>query len=216
MIRILVVDDQAIVRQGLRSMLEAEVDLRVVGEADSGQQALRLVRELTPDIVLLDVRMPEMDGLAALEQIKAAVPRTSVIMVTLYDNPEYLFRAVALGAAGYVLKDASRAELLRAVRVTAEGGATIAPSLMPQLLREVARLSQGSPAARPAAETEMLSPRELEVLRLMAEGFTNQEIAERLIVSATTVKTHVQNILDKLGASDRTQAAVRAVRSGLI
>ncbi|NLG28004.1 MAG: response regulator transcription factor, partial [Chloroflexi bacterium] len=150
MIRILVVDDQAIVRQGLRSMLEAEVDIRVVGEADSGQQALRLVRELTPDIVLLDVRMPGMDGLAALEQVKAAVPRTSVIMVTLYDTPEYLFRAVALGAAGYVLKDASRAELL--------------------------------------------SPRELEVLRLMAEGFTNQEIAERLIVSATTVKTHVQNI----------------------
>jgi DNA-binding NarL/FixJ family response regulator len=216
MIRVLVVDDQAIVRQGLRAMLQVEVDIAVVGEAESGQQALKLVRELTPDIVLMDVRMPGMDGLATLEQLKGAARKTSVIMVTLYDEPEYLFRAVALGAAGYVLKDSSRAELLRAIRVTAEGGAIIAPSMMPQLLREVARL--GYPLATGAAQelTDKLSHRETEVLRLIAEGLTNQEIAERLIVSPTTIKSHVQNILQKLGASDRTQAAVYAVRSGLI
>lgn len=216
MIRVLIVDDQAIVRQGLRAMLQAEPDLTVVGEAEGGEQALGLVRALAPDIVLMDVRMPGMDGLAALEQIKSCAPRVSVIMVTLYDNPEYLFRAVALGAAGYVLKDASRAELLRAVRVTAEGGAIVAPSLMPQLLREVAHPSRSLAACAGLPAHDALSPRELEVLRLMAEGLTNQEIAERLILSPTTIKSHVQSIMDKLGASDRTQAAVRAVRSGLI
>jgi DNA-binding NarL/FixJ family response regulator len=216
MIRVLVVDDQAIVRQGLRAMLQTEADLTVVGEAESGQQALKLARELAPDVVLMDVRMPGMDGLSALEQVKSAVPGTSVIMVTLYDNPEYLFRAVALGAAGYVLKDSSRAELVRAIRVTAEGGAIISPSLMPQLLREVGRLGYAAPAGPGPGPADRLSPREVEVLKLIAEGLTNQEIADRLIVSPTTVKSHVQNILQKLGASDRTQAAVSAVRSGLI
>ncbi len=216
MIRVLIVDDQAIVRQGLRAMLQAEPDLNVVGEANGGEQALRLVRELTPDIVLMDVRMPGMDGLAALEQVKTIAPRVSVIMVTLYDSSEYLFRAVSLGAAGYVLKDASRAELLRAVRVTAEGGGIVAPSLMPQLLREIAHPSRTLGGATGAPLAEALSPRELEVLRLIADGLTNQEIADRLILSPTTIKTHVQNIMDKLGASDRTQAAVRAVRGGLI
>ena len=216
MIRVVIVDDQAIVRQGLRAMLEAEADIAVVGEAEGGQQALKLVRELTPDIVLMDVRMPGMDGLTALEQVKNSVPKTSVIMVTLYDNPEYLFRAVALGAAGYVLKDSSRAELLRAIRVTLEGGAIIAPALMPQLLREVGRLKYPLVNNPAPALADKLSPRETEVLKLIAEGLTNQEIADKLIVSPTTIKTHVQNILQKLDASDRTQAAVCAVRSGLI
>lgn len=216
MINILLVDDQAIIREGLRAMLSLEPDMRVVGEAENGQQALRLVRELSPDIVLMDVRMPGMDGLTALEQLKAFSPRSSVIMLTLYADSDYLLRAVSAGAAGYILKDASREELVRAVRVTAEGGAIIAPSMLPQLLRQMERIVRFPSSTPTCALVEKLSARELEVLRLVAEGCTNQDIATRLIVSPTTVKTHVQNILQKLGVSDRTQAAVFAVRSGLI
>lgn len=212
MIRILLVDDQSIVREGLRAMLSLEPDMLVVGEARDGSQAVRLVKELSPDIVLMDVRMPGMDGLTALEQLKAVAPKSSVIMLTLYDDPNYLLRAVSAGAAGYILKDVSREELVRAVRVTAEGGAIIAPSMLPSLLRQIERTL----AAPGPMSVEKLSARELEVLRLIAEGYTNQEIAEKLILSPTTVKTHVQNILQKLGVSDRTQAAVYAVRCGLI
>jgi len=216
-ISILVVDDQTIVREGLRSMLALEPDLKVVGEAENGEQAVRLVLRWVPQVVLMDVRMPGMDGLTALERIKSVSPRTSVIMVTLYDDPDYLLRAIAAGAAGYVLKDASREELVRAVRITAEGGAIIAPSMLPQLLRQVGQMMSALTPAIPACTPiEKLSDRELEVLRLVAEGCTNQEIAEKLIVSPTTIKTHVQNILQKLGVSDRTQAAVYAVRCGLI
>ena len=217
MISILVVDDQTIVREGLRSMLALEPDLKVVGEAENGEQAVRLVLRWVPQVVLMDVRMPGMDGLTALERIKSVSPRTSVIMVTLYDDPDYLLRAIAAGAAGYVLKDASREELVRAVRITAEGGAIIAPSMLPQLLRQVGQMMSALTPAIPACmPIEKLSDRELEVLRLVAEGCTNQEIAEKLIVSPTTIKTHVQNILQKLGVSDRTQAAVYAVRCRLI
>jgi DNA-binding NarL/FixJ family response regulator len=155
-----------------------------------------------------------MDGLAALERIKSVAPRSSVIMVTLYDDTDYLMRAVSSGAAGYVLKDSTREELVRAVRITVEGGAVIAPSLLPQLLQKV-----GQMVAVPVDSCfliEPLSEREVQVLRLIAEGKTNQEIAETLILSPTTIKTHVQNILHKLGVSDRTQAAVYAVRCGLI
>jgi DNA-binding NarL/FixJ family response regulator len=162
------------------------------------------------------VRMPRMDGLAALGQIKEASPLSSVIMVTLYDDTDYLMRAVALGAAGYVLKDASRAALIEAVRLTADGGGIISPTLLPQMLREVGRLLERRERDSALGGEQALSPRELEVLGMVAEGLTNQGIAERLFLSPTTVKTHVQNILVKLGVSDRTQAAVRAVRSGLI
>ncbi len=214
MIRVLLVDDQAIVREGLRSMLSPEPDIVVVGEAGDGHEAVRLVVERSPHIVLMDVRMPGMDGLAALEAIKRVSSRTSVIMVTLYDDADYLMRAVSAGAAGYILKDASRDELVRAVRVTAEGGAIIAPSMLPQLLKRMSHLmAENAPSSPPRVR---LSEREIEVLRLMAEGLTNQEIAERLFLSPTTVKTHVQNILQKLDVSDRTQAAVCAVRYGLI
>lgn len=214
MIRVLLVDDQAIVREGLRSMLSPEPDIVVVGEAGDGHEAVRMVVERAPDIVLMDVRMPGMDGLAALEAIKRVSNRTSVIMVTLYDDPDYLMRAVSAGAAGYILKDASRDELVRAVRVTAEGGAIIAPNMLSQLLKRMSQLLVES--APPSPPKGGLSEREIEVLRLMAEGLTNQEIAERLFLSPTTVKTHVQNILHKLEVSDRTQAAVYAIRYGLI
>jgi DNA-binding NarL/FixJ family response regulator len=217
MISVLLVDDQTIVRQGLRSLLSLESDIVVVGEAADGRQAVELVQRLSPDIVLLDVRMPHMDGLQALRRIKAIAPQVSVIMVTLYDDPNYLLEAVSAGAAGYILKDATRQELIRAVRLIAEGGAIIAPTMMPDLLRQMERLmaSQGSPLLADALH-DALTEREIEVLRLIAEGCTNQQIAEMLIISPTTVKTHVQNILQKLNVSDRTQAAVYAVRSGLI
>lgn len=215
MIRVLLVDDQSIVREGIRSMLSLEPDIQVVGEAENGAQAVTQVRRLMPDIVLMDVRMPGMDGLTALARLKQFAPRTSVIMLTLYDNTDYLFQAISSGAAGYILKDASRDELVRAVRIIAEGGAIIAPSLMPELLRRMGQMRPSLAVSAPPL-VEKLSERELEVLRLVAEGQTNQEIAEKLILSPTTVKTHVQNILQKLGVSDRTQAAVYAVRYGLI
>ena len=217
MISVLLVDDQTIVRQGLRSLLSLESDIVVVGEAADGRQAVELAQRLSPDIVLLDVRMPHMDGLQALRRIKAIAPQVSVIMVTLYDDPNYLLEAVSAGAAGYILKDATRQELIRAVRLIAEGGAIIAPTMMPDLLRQMERLmaTQGSPLLADTLH-DTLTEREMEVLRLIAEGCTNQQIAEVLIISPTTVKTHVQNILQKLNVSDRTQAAVYAVRSGLI
>jgi DNA-binding NarL/FixJ family response regulator len=216
MISILIVDDQAVVRDGLRSMLRIEPDMSVIGEAADGQEAVELASALHPDVILLDVRMPGMDGLTTLPQLKARCPRSSVIMVTLYDDPDYLVAAVSAGAAGYVLKDATREELVRAVRITADGGAIIAPSMLPQLLRTMGRVMgslDGTPTCSPV---NVLSGREMEVLRLVAEGCTNQEIAARLILSPTTIKTHVQNILQKLEVSDRTQAAVLAVRCGLI
>ncbi len=217
MINVLLVDDQTIVRQGLRSLLSLESDIVVVGEAADGAQAVDMVQRLSPDIVLLDVRMPNMDGLEALRRIKRLAPKVSVIMVTLYDNPDYLLEAVAAGAAGYILKDASRQELIRAVRLIAEGGAIISSSMMPDLLRQVEQL-MSTRGIHVATESlaEKLTAREIEVLKLIAEGYTNQQIADLLIVSPTTVKTHVQNILEKLNVSDRTQAAVQAVRSGLI
>jgi len=196
-------------------MLSLEPDITIIGEAANGEQAIRLAQGLTPAVVLLDVRMPGMDGLAALERIKAVAPRSSVIMVTLYDDPDYLMRAVSAGAAGYVLKDSSREELVRAVRVTVEGGAVVAPSLLPQLLQKVGRMATTTAIDR-CLLVEPLSDRELQVLRLIAEGKTNQEIADILILSPTTIKTHVQNMLHKLGVSDRTQAAVYAVRCGMI
>ncbi|MHB1295275.1 MAG: response regulator transcription factor [Anaerolineae bacterium] len=210
----MLVDDQAVVRDGLRSMLSLEPDVRVVGEAEDGGQAIRRLPALLPDVVLMDVRMPGMDGLTALREVKRIAPRVSVIMVTLYDDPSYLLQAVMDGAAGYVLKDAGREDLVRAVRVTAEGGALVAPSMLPHLLRRIAETAE--PKAAQAGKTANLSERELEVLRLVAEGLTNQEIAQALIVSPTTIKSHVQNIIVKLGVSDRTQAAVQGVRQGLI
>lgn len=216
MIRIMLVDDQIIVREGLSAMLGVEDDIVVVGQAGGGAEALRLVPQMTPDVVLMDVRMPGMDGLTALDQLKSLYPTLSVIMVTLYDDPDYLYRAVSAGAAGYILKDASRAELLSAVRTVAAGGAIISPGMLRDLLSRISGLMDTSAASQPCAPELGLTRREVEVLGLMAEGLTNQEIADRIIVSPTTVKTHVQNILQKLGVSDRTQAAVYAVRCGLI
>lgn len=213
MIRIVLVDDQAIVREGLHAMLSLESDIQVIGEAASGQEALEIIPRLQPDIALLDVRMPDLDGLVTLERLKRIYPPVAVIMVTLYDDIDYLKRAVAAGAAGYILKDVSRDELVRAIRIVADGGSIIQPTMLRELLQHI---SQFHPRPSRSPIESPLTSRECEVLALIAEGKTNQEIAEILFVSPTTVKTHIQNILQKLHASDRTQAAVLAIRAGIL
>jgi len=222
-----------LVREGLRTMLSGEDGLRVVGEANDGREALTLCRDLRPDLILMDVRMPVMDGLEATRRIKQEMPQTSVVMVTMHENPDYLFEAIKAGAAGYVLKDAPGERLLGAVRRTLEGESPLNQELAMRLLvrlareeRDVssARRSEDAPAAsEPAntmpaakdpgaqAELESLTPREVEVLKLLSKGQTNPQIARNLLFSVSTVKAHVRSILSKLGVSDRTQAAVRAI-----
>jgi DNA-binding NarL/FixJ family response regulator len=250
--RILLADDHALIREGLRTMLSGEEGLEVVGEAHDGQQALQACRELRPDLVLMDVRMPEMDGLEATKRIKAEMPRTSVVMVTMHESPDYLLEAVRAGAAGYVLKDASGERLLGAVRRTLEGEFPLDEGLAMRLLTRLATeketptgkasaggapssssgdASAGAPAGASVGEPvgqsgglapdregglEGLTPREVEVLRLLSRGQTNPQIAQNLLYSVSTVKAHVRSILSKLGVSDRTQAAVRAIEAGMV
>jgi two-component system, NarL family, response regulator LiaR len=221
--RLLIADDHDLVRDGLRSMLEGEPDFEVVGEAQNGREAFQLCRCLRPDLVLMDVRMPEMDGLEATRAIKREHPEVGVLVVTMHDNPDYMFEAIKGGAAGYVLKDAPRDELIAAVRRALDGELPMDPDLVARLLRRLAdeaRESAGEPArnpTRPPFEPELsLTPRELEVLELLAQGQTNGGIARRLVVSTGTVRTHVKRVIAKLGVSDRTQAAVRAFELGIV
>ncbi len=220
--RLLIAEDYALVREGLRAMLSGEPDLEVVGEAKNGREAVEACRALNPDLVLMDVRMPEMDGLQATRAIKVAQPAVSVLMVTTHQDPDYLLEAVRAGAAGYVLKEVSRRELLESVRRVINGESTLDQGVAMRLL---ARLSEApAPPAEPNLATSdatrqklsvRLSDREIEALRLIAVGKTNREIAQELMVSLSTVKTYVQRIIKKLGVSDRTQAAVRAATLGI-
>ncbi|GAC1447534.1 MAG: response regulator transcription factor [Ktedonobacterales bacterium] len=210
--RLVIVDDHELARAGLRSMLAGAPGMSVVGEATNGNEALDLCRQLLPDLALIDVRMPGLNGLATTTAIKRENPAISVIIVTMYDNPEYVLEALKAGAAGYVLKDASRRELLTAVRRVLHGESILNSELATRLLQ---RVSHDAPYQVPAP-IEQLTLREREVLGLLAQGQTNREIAYRLIVSVGTVKIHVEHIIAKLGVSDRTQAAVRAVELGLI
>jgi DNA-binding NarL/FixJ family response regulator len=210
---VLIVDDHEVVRRGLRGMLSGERDLQVVGEAAEGGEALAVCRRERPDVVLMDVRMPGMDGLEATRVIKHEFATTSVLMVTMQEDPDYLYEAVQAGASGYLLKDASRTELLRAVRGVLAGEPLLSQKMAGQLLR---RLAAESGAGSSATTTEQLTPRELEVLRLVARGQTNREIGESLGLASGTVKVHVQHLIAKLGVSDRTQAAVRGVELGLV
>jgi DNA-binding NarL/FixJ family response regulator len=214
--RVLIADDHELARLGLRTMLEPEPDLEVVGEAATGQEAVALSRRLQPDIVLMDIRMPDLDGLAATNLIKRELPGTSILIVTLSEDPDYLLEALRVGAAGFVLKDAGRREVVAAVRQVLNGESPLDPKLAAHLLRRMASASKGGSAGGPAVPVSELTPRELEVLRLVAAGKTNAEIAQELFVSVGTVKVHVERIIDKLGVSDRTQAAVRAVELGYL
>ena len=227
--RLLIADDHVLVREGIRTLLTSEPDLKIIGEAVDGREALELCRELCPDLVLMDVRMPKMDGLEATRAIKEERPQTSVLVVTNHQNPEYLLEAVRAGAAGYVLKEATKHELLEAVRKVLSGESPLNQMLAMRLLRRLAdevdrKTEQPVPKlaekrheeALPEALPEALSPRELDVLRLLAQGQTNRQVSQNLSVAVATVKNHVQHIISKLDVSDRTQAAVKAIQLGLI
>jgi DNA-binding NarL/FixJ family response regulator len=218
-IRVIVADDQALVRDGLVALLEVAPDIEVVGQAEDGEQAVALARRLRSDVVVMDIRMPVMDGLAATGQILEGgdggeAPPPRVLVVTTFDLDEYVYEALAAGASGFVLKDASTDELIRAVRVVAAGEALLAPSVTRRLIAEFAR-RRPTLRATPGA-LAALTPRELEVLALIAGGLSNTEIAAQLVVAEQTVKTHVGRILGKLGLRDRAQAVVIAYETGLV
>jgi DNA-binding NarL/FixJ family response regulator len=209
-IKVLVADDQALVRTGFRKILESEPDLEVVGEAADGGEAVEAALLLRPDVVLMDIRMPRLDGLEATRRLAG---KTRVLVLTTFDVNEYVYEALRAGASGFLLKDAPADQLVTAIRVVAAGEALLAPSITKRLIEEFARRPRSN--ARPAA-LEALSPRELDVLRLVARGLSNAEIARELYVGDATVKTHVSRILQKLNLRDRVQAVVLAYESGLL
>ncbi len=213
-IRVLIADDQQLVRSGFRMMLEAEGDIEVVGEAADGQEAVSMARGLEPDLALIDLRMPRMDGIEATAQITADGPssKTRVLVVTTFDADEYVYAALRAGASGFMLKDAPPEELAAAVRVVAAGDALLAPSVTRRLIEEFARMQ---PRVEPG-DIASLTDRELEVLKLVARGLSNGEIATELVIGETTVKTHVGNVLMKLELRDRAQAVVAAYESGVV
>jgi DNA-binding NarL/FixJ family response regulator len=216
-IRVLLAEDQPIVRAGFRALLDAEADLQVVGEAADGSEAVALTRELLPDLVLMDIRMPELDGLGATRQITAdqTLAATRVLVLTTFELDEYVFGALRAGASGFLLKGGEPGELLAAIRLVAAGESLLAPSVTKRLIE--AYVSQPEQNAAPAPEgLDELSPRELEVLGLVARGHTNREIADSLYLSPLTVKTHVSRILTKLRARDRVQLVVIAYQVGLV
>lgn len=214
MIRVVLVDDHGIVRQGLRALL-TRPGIEVIGEAENGEEAVELARTLRPDVMLLDIRMKESDGLQALPQIKAVSPRTSVIMLTTYANPGYLARAISGGASGYLSKETDPDQIVRAVQAAAAGDELIDRTLLRAALEHAVDPSPPSPEPT-ELEVDPLSDREREVLRLIVSGLSNQAIGDALSISLPTVKTHVQHILQKLHVSDRTQAALLAVRHHLL
>lgn len=214
MIRVVVADDQALVSAGFRAILDAEDDIRVVGEAADGREAVDLVRTLQPDVALLDVRMPELDGLEAARRIVASGVATRVLILTTFDLDEYVYGALKNGASGFLLKDVPRDQLVAGVRAAAAGDALLAPAVTRRMIERFARLP--TPGAARARELAELSDREVEVLRLVARGLTNAEIAFELVVSPATVKTHVASILGKLRLRDRVQAVVFAYETGLV
>jgi DNA-binding NarL/FixJ family response regulator len=212
-IRVLLADDERLVRAGFRMILKTEPDIDVVGEADDGLEVVEEARRLHPDVVLMDIRMPTLDGLEATRRLLASPePRPHVIVLTTFDRDEYVYEALRAGASGFLLKDAPEDRLLAAIRVAADGGSLFAPSATRRLIGEFARKARRE--TRP--ELEQLTPRELEVLRLIAAGLSNEEIAAKLVVSEHTAKTHVAHILRKLELRDRVQAVVLAYESGIV
>ena len=212
-IRILIADDQQLVRTGFRAILSAEPDLEVVGEAGDGHEAIDASARLSPDIVLMDIRMPKLDGLAATRRLTAGASKTRVIILTTFDLDEYVYEALRGGASGFLLKDAPAEQLVTAIRVVADGEALLAPSITRRLIAEFAR--HPPPDANPA-QIEALTTRELEVLKLVARGLSNGDIGMELFLSDATIKTHVRHILAKLGLHDRVQVVVLAYESGVV
>ena len=213
-IRVLIADDQALVRSGFRLILETRLDLEVVGEAEDGEQAVRLAAELDPDVILLDIRMPAMDGIEATRAIVASGSGARILVLTTFDLDEYVYGAVRAGASGFLLKDVRPPDLIDAIRLVAGGNALLGPTVTRRLLDRFVETQPrpGAAAALPASLTE----REHEILHLLATGLSNAEIAEKLVVGETTVKTHVSNLLRKLGVRDRVQAVILAYEAGLV
>jgi DNA-binding NarL/FixJ family response regulator len=213
-IRVLIVDDQSLFREGLRTLLSVQPEFEVVGEAGNGEEAVQLVSVLKPEIVLMDLRMPVMDGVAATNKLHLETPDVKVIVLTTFDDDENVFEGLRAGAVGYLLKDVSSMKLFEAIHAAARGEYFLLPSITAKIVSELKRVSQ--PGAVPQGIIEPLSGRELEILRLVAEGLSNKEIAEKLVIAEGTVKNHLSSILAKLSARDRMQAVVFAKKIGLI
>jgi DNA-binding NarL/FixJ family response regulator len=214
-IGVVIADDQALVRAGFRMILEAEQDLRVLAEAKDGAEAVEVTRRLRPDIVLMDIRMPKLDGLQATRQIMAATAQPPrVLMLTTFDLDEYVFDALHAGASGFLLKDVPPEQLVAGIRVVAQGDSLLSPTVTRRLIESFVR--DHPRALRPSEQLGELTARELEILELVARGLSNAEIADQLVVSGTTVKTHVARVLSKLGLRDRVQAVVLAYETGVV
>ena len=215
MIRLLIVDDQRLMRDGLRILLELESDFEVAGEAEDGAKALECYQQLAPDVVLMDIRMPVMDGVEATRRLRELDPNAKVIILTTFDDNEYIFEGLRAGALGYLLKDVSGEELADAIRKVAAGGSMIEPSVARKVVAEFARLAPATPQAIEEL-IEPLSEREIEILKLVSQGMKNKEIAARLYLAEGTVKNYVTSILQKIEARDRTQAVIRGRELGLL
>ena len=209
-IKIVIVDDHPVVREGIGAMLKREPDFKIVGEASNGAEAIEKARELSPDVMLMDLRMPEVDGVEAITRIKAEKPDIKFIILTTYSDDEYIFRGIAAGARAYLLKDAPRDELFKAIRAVSRGESLIQPVVASRLLDKLAELSKKSPAV------DTLSDREVEVLNLMAKGVSNKNIADQLSITQSTVKTHITSIFQKLDVTTRTEAVTTALKRGII
>jgi DNA-binding NarL/FixJ family response regulator len=214
MTSVFVADDQALVRVGLRKILDVEIDLDVVGEADNGDRAVTEARQLRPDVVLMDIRMPVLDGIEATRRIVASQPETRVLILTTFGLDSYVFDSLRAGASGFMLKDAPPEDIVAAVRIVARGEALLAPAVTRAVVEEFARRPDAAPKTEPAAMAE-LTPREREVFELLTRGLSNPEICAQLVISEATAKTHVARVLQKLGVRDRVQAVIYAYESGV-
>lgn len=210
-ISVLIADDHTIVRSGVRLLLEAESDIRVVGEALNGREALELAEALQPDVVLMDITMPELDGLEATKQLKSRFPNINVLVLTMHRSDDYFFEMLKAGASGYILKGAKTSELINAVRIVQQGEVFLYPSMTQKLVQGYLQLADWESEGEPS-----LSPREKEVFRLLAEGYSNKEIAEKLVISPSTVHSHRGNLMDKLGLGNRRELIQYARKRGLI
>ena len=210
-VNILIVDDHTLFRTGVRKMLEAEGDMCVVGEAATGREALEQARELVPDVILMDIRMPDLDGVKAARVLHREMPHVGIIFVTMFEDDEFVFQGLQAGGRGYILKDADPDTMLRAIRAVAHGESLLGATIAQKVMRQFSALSN-----KQTVLFDDLTPREVEVLKLIAEGMSNKEIAEELVISEKTVKNHINNIFSKLHIYDRSQAMLYAIRKGLV